>query len=505
MKLRTKLRALFLTVIGLSLATASLSLSSISRLSDALGASNANLATELAIRNLREKFSDPELDLELQRASRGEKEAEASVADRVRNWNAEIERISRELGDEREMEDFLQYLQDDSQKILDLNSRSREVIKHMGGDPTNLQLLDQMRRSTQSGIRAAIDDLIRRQHGRVEAATALATSREQQARTLIVITSVLLLAAAWLGQSLFRRWFLQPVEVLSEATHRIASGDYETKIPLAGENEFARLARDVETMSASIESFQGKLVEKERMAAVGEMTASVAHNVRNPLASIRALAQTCHREPELATPIRGALGTVIETVDRADRWLKDLLTALRPVKLTAVEQDLVEIVGEIVEASRTFAERKGIELRFEAEAGVPPLLLDRRRFEQALIVLISNSVEASPPESTIDILVSADPGPRQRIRVIVEDRGHGMNEETLGKLFTPYFTTKKSGVGLGLCLAQKIIFGHRGTIDVVSEVDRGCRMTIWLPIHDSTLSGAEPPRSDRSEATDGGP
>ncbi|MGA1780907.1 MAG: hypothetical protein ACO4CW_11305, partial [Planctomycetota bacterium] len=172
MKLRTKLRALFLTVIGLSLATASLSLSSISRLSDALGASNANLATELAIRNLREKFSDPELDLELQRASRGEKEAEASVADRVRNWNAEIERISRELGDEREMEDFLQYLQDDSQKILDLNSRSREVIKHMGGDPTNLQLLDQMRRSTQSGIRAAIDDLIRRQHGRVEAATA---------------------------------------------------------------------------------------------------------------------------------------------------------------------------------------------------------------------------------------------------------------------------------------------------------------------------------------------
>ncbi|MGA1489943.1 MAG: HAMP domain-containing protein, partial [Planctomycetota bacterium] len=308
MKLRTKLRALFLTVIGLSLATASLSLSSISRLSDALGASNANLATELAIRNLREKFSDPELDLELQRASRGEKEAEASVADRVRNWNAEIERISRELGDEREMEDFLQYLQDDSQKILDLNSRSREVIKHMGGDPTNLQLLDQMRRSTQSGIRAAIDDLIRRQHGRVEAATALATSREQQARTLIVITSVLLLAAAWLGQSLFRRWFLQPVEVLSEATHRIASGDYETKIPLAGENEFARLARDVETMSASIESFQGKLVEKERMAAVGEMTASVAHNVRNPLASIRALAQTCHREPELATPNRGAQG-----------------------------------------------------------------------------------------------------------------------------------------------------------------------------------------------------
>ena len=339
-----------------------------------------------------------------------------------------------------------------------------------------------------------IDDLLAALTTRVEQTTASANRTEQRVVILLITSSIALILVALVSVVLFRNWVLRPVEVLSGATEAIAQGQYDTKISLEGQNEFARLARDVEAMSASIESFQEQLVEKERMAAVGEMTASVAHNVRNPLASIRAIAQGGRRDPELDDEKKKSYGTIMETVDRADRWLKDLLTALRPVKIASQTEDLKAVVEEIVVGSRVFADRKGITLDLSLDDSLAPIPLDRRKFEQALIVLISNAIEASPSDSTVSVEVARDPGARPRVGIAVIDRGHGMEPEVLKKLFTPYFTTKKSGVGLGLCLAQKIIFGHRGTIDVKSEPEIGSQITIWLPITPPALKNeAETP------------
>ena len=109
-------------------------------------------------------------------------------------------------------------------------------------------------------------------------------------------------------------------------------------------------------------------------------------------------------------------------------------------------------------------------------------------------MLIANSVEASDSGSAVEIRArreTRDPDDPEGITVEVEDHGAGMTAETVSKLFTPYFTTKKSAIGLGLCLAQKIVFGHLGTIEVHSEPGAGCRMKIWLPLFDPPENAAE--------------
>jgi signal transduction histidine kinase len=330
-------------------------------------------------------------------------------------------------------------------------------------------------------------------------ATEGAKRSERQVVSLILASSAILLVAATAGFVLFRRWLLLPVLTLSGATRRIAEGHYRDSIPIEGRNEFARLARDIEAMSRDIADVQERLVEKERMAAVGEMTASVAHNVRNPLASIRAIAQTCRRDPAATESLRASLATVMETVDRADRWLKDLLNALRPVRLAPQREDLRATLEDVVRGARPFAEKKGVSLALELADGLPEIPLDRRHFEQAIIVLISNAVEASPTGATVTIRAAAEPPPGTRVRIEVEDRGTGMDEATRGKIFTPYFSTKKSGIGLGLSLAQKIVFGHRGIIDVDSAPGRGTRMTLLFPITQ------DPIREERRDGADPDP
>ena len=127
---------------------------------------------------------------------------------------------------------------------------------------------------------------------------------------------------------LLKRWIITPIEKLSLAAQEISFGNYGTKVAITSQDELGSLAREVESMSESIAQFQLQLVDRERLAAVGEMTASVAHNLRNPLGSIRALAQSCLRGND-AEITSLSLRQVMETVDRADRWLKDLLQGLK--------------------------------------------------------------------------------------------------------------------------------------------------------------------------------
>jgi signal transduction histidine kinase len=221
------------------------------------------------------------------------------------------------------------------------------------------------------------------------------------------------------------------------------------------------------------------MVERERLAAVGEMTASVAHNLRNPLASIRALAQGSLRsgDQEQVSP---SLRTIMDTVDRADRWLKDLLQGLKPIQLDRKPlEDLSLHLDRIAAAVEGFSSKLNVELKLEISPSLPQLDLDLRRLEQVLLVLLNNAVEASSPGDTVILGASTD---NNEIHIEVRDEGSGMTEEIQSKLFTPYFTTKKGGLGLGLSLTQRIIHGHGGQIDVVSSPGQGTTMSIRIPL-----------------------
>ncbi|MDE0959591.1 MAG: HAMP domain-containing sensor histidine kinase [Planctomycetota bacterium] len=326
---------------------------------------------------------------------------------------------------------------------------------------------------------AAVLKLEQLQQTRIGALETRSQGAVEQVTYLLSILGVVMFLLCGSCFLLLRRWIISPLERLSSAAQQISKGQYGQRIPIPSGDEIGDLAREVETMSSDISSYQQQMIERERLAAVGEMTASVAHNLRNPLGSIRALAQGCLRsgDQQLVTP---SLRTIMETVDRADRWLKDLLQGLKPIRLDRKPlEDLSLHLERIVAAVQGFAHKLQIELTLEISSTLPQLTLDLRRLEQAVIVLLNNAVEASGPGDTVVLKASTED---DLIIIEVRDQGTGMSEEILSRLFSPYFTTKKSGLGLGLSLTQRIIHGHGGRIDVVSSPGQGTTVTIRIPL-----------------------
>ncbi|HIC22506.1 MAG TPA: HAMP domain-containing protein [Planctomycetes bacterium] len=330
-------------------------------------------------------------------------------------------------------------------------------------------------------IGSAVRSLEEIQQKRIVITETRARSASELITRVLVILGIVLLVSCLAFFVLLKRWIVIPIERLSVAAQEISQGHYGMKVPITSRDELGSLARDVESMSEAIEKYQLQLVDRERLAAVGEMTASVAHNLRNPLASIRALAQSCLRNDDQEATLL-SLRQVMETVDRADRWLKELLQGLKPIQLEKIDTELASHLEAVADAVRPFSDKLQVQLQVEITEDLPRMKIDFRRIEQVVLVLLNNAIEASEAGNIVQLKSF-----RRSSEVFIEviDEGHGMSEEITSRLFTPYFTTKKSGMGLGLSLAQRIIHGHGGRIDVVSSCGNGTRMSVMLPISEA--------------------
>ncbi|MCI0650495.1 MAG: ATP-binding protein [Planctomycetes bacterium] len=330
-------------------------------------------------------------------------------------------------------------------------------------------------------ITAQVRELIDTDAELIRASETNALERTRLASAVIAGHSLVLLLLGVLGAYSVWRWLVKPVETLGAATRTIARGEPLAPIPIATKDELGSLAREVEAMAANLNKYQEQIIEKERLAAVGEMTAAVAHNLRNPLASIRALAQGCQRGALPANEVGEAMGIVMQTVDRADRWLKDLLQALRPVRIDSSPQDINRILREVVDAASEFAAKRGVGLRLALTPELPEIALDPTRMNQALFAIVVNAIEASPAGK--EVVVSSAPATEDEAKaeIVIADDGPGIGAETMKKIFTPFAGSKKGGTGLGLSLTQRIVHGHRGDIRVDSSPGAGCRMKVLLP------------------------
>ena len=298
---------------------------------------------------------------------------------------------------------------------------------------------------------------------------------------------------------LVRHWIVTPLELLSSATREISGGRYGEIIPITSQDELGLLARDVESMSAEISKTQAQLVDRERLAAVGEMTATIAHNVRNPLGSIRALAQTRLRS-EKGSDSDQSLMQILETVDRADRWLKDLLKGLKPIKLSYGEAELEARIPSICEAVKGYADKRQVSVEFTITGPIPKVKIDERKIEQTILVLLNNAIESCDPGGVVRLSGRSE---GEVIIIEVSDDGHGMSEETLSNLFKPYFTTKKSGLGLGLSLSQRIVAGHGGQIEVESELGIGSQFKLTIPLRSTEAREGEEGAGDGTDPHSG--
>lgn len=221
------------------------------------------------------------------------------------------------------------------------------------------------------------------------------------------------------------------------------------------------------------------LEETRKMAAIGNLAAGIAHEVRNPLSSIRGYATYFGRLFETGSENRRAAELMAGEVDRINRVISELLEFATPLDLKFRQIKVMDLVEHSVRIVRQEAQIAGIGIIKKTAPGLPDLNVDMDRLTQVLLNFYINAIQAMDPGGTLGIQAFPRGGD---IVIEVSDTGMGISMENQKQVFEPYFTTKKSGTGLGLAIALKIVENHGGSIQVKSEVNSGTTLSIILPV-----------------------
>ncbi len=226
-----------------------------------------------------------------------------------------------------------------------------------------------------------------------------------------------------------------------------------------------------------IVELQNQIKLKENFSALGEMSAGIAHEFKNSIATILGYAQMSKVETDVDT-LQSYAKEIHKESQALSNMITDFLNFARPVMASIYEVDLVELLKTVIGDVKNL--RPGdydVQFAASGDALVP---CDATLIRQSFLNLLINATEALDGKGTVSVLVDA-PQDRDHIRVIVEDNGRGIPSHLISKIFFPFFTTKTQGTGLGLALVQKILVAHNGRIEVQSTEGKGTRFTVTLP------------------------
>jgi PAS domain S-box-containing protein len=225
---------------------------------------------------------------------------------------------------------------------------------------------------------------------------------------------------------------------------------------------------------------QKTMMQQEKLASVGRLSAGVAHEINNPLTTILTTAMLIQEDLDPQDPNYQELETITKETLRCRKIVTSLLDFARQSTPTRKPCDINKIVKESVTLTQKQAAFKDVILDYELDENIPRLYLDKGQIQQSLINLIINAIEATDAGGSI--FISTDYQKYQdRVDIIVSDTGKGMSEDDLDKIFDPFFTTKDEGTGLGLAITHGIIEQHKGAISAFSKLGRGTVFTIKLP------------------------
>jgi signal transduction histidine kinase len=223
---------------------------------------------------------------------------------------------------------------------------------------------------------------------------------------------------------------------------------------------------------------QDQIKIQERLAALGELSAGIAHEIRNPLAAIRGFVELLGRKvPD--PPGKRTVANILKEIAGLDQIVSDFLAFARESALQPVETDPGELVREAVALALPRDERDALEVRVEVTSGLPPVFLDPGAVKQVLINIIQNAAIAMGPDGgTLTIRVDAANG---GTAFRIADTGPGIPADIRDRIFNPFFTTRADGTGLGLAIANKLVEGHGGRIQVENGDGGGATFTLWFP------------------------
>ncbi len=297
--------------------------------------------------------------------------------------------------------------------------------------------------------------------------------------SMIILIIPILLAGLLLilSRTLLKRAIVNPINAMMKATKEISQGNLQHKVPDAGAEELSILSKEINKMADDLAESQEALIRTEKQAALGLLVPMLAHNIRNPLASIRATAQIIevpNDDKETQESIKG----IMSTVDRLERWTTSLLAYLHPLKpaLSAVPIDNI-IKSALIPLEQKLQE-KNIAIVKKINTNKQLIWTDEHLLEQVFYNLILNAVEASAQDSKIEITVAMID---QYLEITISDEANGMPFKPEPGTLSPGKSTKRFGTGLGIPFAFKACEVLNGEISFHSAKPKGTMIKIRLP------------------------
>jgi signal transduction histidine kinase len=256
-------------------------------------------------------------------------------------------------------------------------------------------------------------------------------------------------------------------------------------------SDYGELKAAFEDLRKRLRQTEQDMLRMKRLASLGEMAAVVVHELKNPLGGIRGFAELLERDLEEGDRRKRSVQKIMQGVDTMDRMVKSLLDYSKPVKLSPRKVEMAGMIDEAISFFEMGNSKTYSDIRISGNYQKENVCchLDREHFRQVLLNILHNAAQAMTEggEISVDLSPAAkgadnDSGETDdAVLLKISDTGAGMSEATLDKLFTPFFTTKQDGTGLGLSTVKKIMDAHQGDIQIQSEPGRGTTVTLKLP------------------------
>jgi PAS domain S-box-containing protein len=231
---------------------------------------------------------------------------------------------------------------------------------------------------------------------------------------------------------------------------------------------------------SSLKSMEERIRQLDRLAALGRFASSVAHEIRNPLTGIATGVQFLSRGFPVGDERHESVAFILREVIRLNTIIQDLFTASRPRELKLEPVKLVEVAGRVLRGLKPAPEEAGVTIELDRADAWPTVVADADQLQQVLLNLTQNAVQATPEGGRVVIRVRSE---GSGLVIEVEDTGAGIAPEHLSRIFDPFYTTRPKGTGLGLFVAHAIVQRHRGSLDVDSQLGKGTRFQIHLPMN----------------------
>ncbi len=286
---------------------------------------------------------------------------------------------------------------------------------------------------------------------------------------------------------LFEKIINQPLSKLKEEMKKVRTGDLKVRVEPKKNDKIGELTRsfnlmveDLNEARMEIEKLHNHQMEKAgHLASLGELAAGLAHEIKNPIAGITSSMEIIYQKTPPENPEKEIFLEILNQTQRIYMIIQDLLSYAKPKPLSRELVDINQTINHAIILARPQITDEKIDIDFSPLSGDAVFLLDENKIQEVILNLILNSIAAIEKTGKITIILSEK---RDELVISIADTGKGIQREHLGKVFSPFFTTRRKGTGLGLSICNRVVEEHNGSIQVISRLEEGTEFIIKIPI-----------------------